>query len=282
MRDSHMHTPLCKHAGDFPPSEYARSAIERDNPLVGIAFTCHSPPAEAPNGEWSPHVRMSKEQYPEYLQLISDTAKEFAGQLEILTGLEVDFIPEKIFVEDVRAMLSEYTLDWVLGSVHPHMPQYQSLYAQREEGGEIDFRQFQKTYFEHLALAAEATLSNGSAMFDVIAHPDLVKVVSPKHWDPTSILEEVIEPTLDRIANTGVALEVNTSGLIKPPGEINPNFDILKAIARRGIPVVVGSDAHAPNRVGASFDQALSDLRASGISDIVVPIGGRKFQKLDI
>ena len=51
MYDSHMHTPLCKHARGAP-ADYAQEAEKKG--LRGISFTCHSP---MPFG-WNPGVRM--------------------------------------------------------------------------------------------------------------------------------------------------------------------------------------------------------------------------------
>ena len=48
--DSHMHTPLCKHARGNP-TEYAAVAWERG--LKGIVVTCHNPPV----GGWSTTTR---------------------------------------------------------------------------------------------------------------------------------------------------------------------------------------------------------------------------------
>ena len=280
MRDSHMHTPLCKHAGDANPVEYARCALEREHPLEGITFTCHNPPFEAPNGEWSPQARMSRGEYAGYLELIRSTSRQFADRLEILTGLEVDFIPDSRVIDELRALLSEHPLDWILGSVHPFLPQYQFLYAQGASVTAENLRFFQSTYFEHLAIAAETTMGDGSPMFDALAHPDIVRVVRPLEWAPSGILEDIIEPALDRIGATGVAMEVNTSGLLKRPSEIHPNVEILKAIGARKIPIVLGSDAHSPERVGDAFEQALSLVVQADIEAIVVPVGGRQYETL--
>ena len=74
--DSHMHTPLCKHA-EGNPEEYAEIALQRG--LKGIVFTCHSPMPD----NWWPEVRMDVGQLDEYIALVHRAAETFRGELEI-------------------------------------------------------------------------------------------------------------------------------------------------------------------------------------------------------
>jgi histidinol-phosphatase (PHP family) len=69
---------------------------------------------------------------------------------------------------------------------------------------------------------------------------------------------------LDRIARAGVAMEFNTSGWRKPLPEPSPGPRILYEMARRRIPVTLGSDAHSPKRTGENFRKALRLLDAAG------------------
>ena len=79
---------------------------------------------------------------------------------------------------------------------------------------------------------------------------------------------EDIQNALDRIAKTGVAMEVNTSGTIKALKEIHPMPIMLLEMRKRNIPVVLGSDAHAPERVCADFMPALTVLEEAGYEEI--------------
>lgn len=69
---------------------------------------------------------------------------------------------------------------------------------------------------------------------------------------------------LDRIAVTGIAMELNTSGRNKTLPQMNPGPEILRAMRERDIPVVVGSDAHEPGRVADNFLEAYDLLEACG------------------
>ena len=69
MYDSHMHTPLCKHARG-EPQDYAKEAERKG--LKGIIFTCHSP---MPFG-WNPKIRMSINQFDEYVDMVQQAHDE--------------------------------------------------------------------------------------------------------------------------------------------------------------------------------------------------------------
>jgi histidinol-phosphatase (PHP family) len=81
-------------------------------------------------------------------------------------------------------------------------------------------------------------------------------------------LRPVIARALDRIAATGVAMELNTSGVQKSLPEMNPSPLQLVMMRERGIPVVIGADAHFPGRVGDGYETALGLLAAAGYAEV--------------
>jgi histidinol-phosphatase (PHP family) len=242
LYDGHMHTTLCKHAvGE--PEEYARSAKERG--LAGVIFTCHNP---LPNGH-SQSIRMEMGQFEAYVALVGRATDAMRGVTDVRLGLECDYWPglEGFLEKQVKWAPFHH----VLGSVHPHMGEYQKVFWTG------DALRDQKLYFEHLALAAE------SGLFDTLAHPDLVKNCFSREWKLEMVWDHVLG-CLDRIAKAGVAMELNTSGLMKSISEFNPGQAILRAARERGIPIVVGSDSHVPSRVGDKFEIALGAMREAG------------------
>jgi histidinol-phosphatase (PHP family) len=155
----------------------------------------------------------------------------------------------------LRDLLSKNSFHHVLGSIHPQLPYYKNLFFHN------DVVNFQRIYFRHLAQAAE------SGLFDTLAHPDLVKNVFPDRWNVNTVMEDVRE-SLDRIARTGVSMELNTSGTHKAIREMNPSLQILSEMNQRSIPVVIGSDAHTPQRVAAGFSSAIELLREAGYENV--------------
>ncbi len=244
--DSHMHTPLCKHAFG-QPTAYGRTAMRRG--LRGIVMTCHSP---MPGG-FSASVRMAPEEFPEYLGLVESAAEQLEGQVEIKLGLESDWFPG---MEGwLRELHGRADFHYILGSVHPFLPEYKDAFY---EGDPVAF---QRGYFAHLADAAE------TGLFDCLSHPDIVKVMVASSWD-FRLVESAVAAALDRIAATGIAMELNTSGVNKSYPEMNPGPEMLGMIAARGIPMVVSSDSHRPERVGADFGAALAMLEDAGIEEV--------------
>lgn len=246
LYESHCHTPLCKHAFGEPDA-YAAVALARG--FKGITFTCHCP---LPGG-FSANVRMAPEQFDEYVAMIAATREAFAGRLDVRLGLESDFYPGvEPWLEKLHASAP---LSHVLGSIHYQVGDYRKLFYTG------DVHSYQELYFEHLALSAE------SGLFDTLAHPDLIKNESPADWDFVRIRPH-LERALDRIAATGVAMELNTSGVQKALPEMNPSPAQLSLMWERGIPVVIGADAHIPERVGDGYSKALRLLQQAGYSEV--------------
>lgn len=242
LYDMHIHTLFCRHAvGEI--EEYAAVAEQRG--LKGLVITCHNPTI---NG-WTPNVRMAPEDFPLYVDRVAQVRQVWAGRVDIRLGIESDYVPG--MEKAIEAFHNSAEFHHVLGSVHPHLGPYRQQYLQG------DHRSGVETYFGHVAMAAE------SGLFDTIAHMDLIKVVDPEAWSVERAMDCICR-CLDRIAATGTSVELNTSGLLKIPSELTPSRPVLEAMQHRGIPVVVGSDAHEPKRVGATFEDALDLLTDVG------------------
>ena len=74
----------------------------------------------------------------------------------------------------------------------------------------------------------------------------------------------LFEPVLETARDHGVAIEINTAGLRKTCRELYPSPAILRMAADLGVLLTFGSDAHAPEEVGADFDRALALARSVG------------------
>lgn len=244
--ETHSHTPLCKHARG-EPREYALAAVESG--LRGAIITCHGP---LPDGI-SSSVRMSPEEWPLYQEMVREAAEGLEGEAELQLGVEMDYLPG--LEPWNRKILDSTRLSYVLGSVHSHIKYYVAVYFND------DWPSFFATYYQHLAEAAE------SGMFDCLAHPDIVKNQNPEAWE-SDFPEKAILDCLDRVAAAGTAMELNTSGRNKVLPEMNPGPQILRWMAEREIPVVVGADAHDPHRAGDNFRSAIELLRECGYSKI--------------
>ena len=246
LYESHLHTPLCRHAIGWP-GEYA--AVAERKGFKGIIVTCHAP---MPDG-YSAHIRMAVEEFDRYVAMVQQAAKEWQGRVEILLGLESEYVPG--FEGWIEELHGRARFQHVLGSVHQHAGEYLAAHFRN------DWPEFQRTYFRHLAEAAE------TGLYDTISHPDLVKNQNAAEWNRLRVWDDVLR-ALDRIAATGVAMELNTSGRNKAVREMNPGPEMLAAMRARHIPVVLGADAHEPRRVGDLYAEALENLRAAGYDEV--------------
>ncbi len=245
LYDSHMHTPLCKHAEGMP-EDYALAAERRG--LAGIVVTCHNPLPDGLSGA----VRMRLDEWETYVSLVDHARREFEGRVDVRLGVEADYIPGlETFLE---RQLTDDRLHHVLGSVHPFIGDHWACFNHDPYGA-------QRMYFDLLAQAAE------TGLFDTLSHPDLIKNFTARHWDLGRVMPD-IQKALDRIADTGVAMELNTSGLYKTICEYNPGPAILEQLRERRIPVVINSDSHTPRRVGDQFVEALDLLQAIGFESV--------------
>jgi histidinol-phosphatase (PHP family) len=117
-------------------------------------------------------------------------------------------------------------------------------------------------YFETLGEAAR------TGMFDVLAHPDLVKVWGDRI--PDGDLRRFYDRAMDGIADSDVAVEVSTAGLRKPVAEIYPARPFLEMCLEAGRPVALSSDAHVPEQVGHEYERAVEWLGEIGVTELAV------------
>jgi histidinol-phosphatase (PHP family) len=184
---------------------------------------------------------------------------------DLRLGIECDFIAG---AEDRTANLLEAReFDYVVGSVHfiregfVDMDDY-TVWDPKDPRRSPDA--IWQRYFETVAESARCGL------FDIIAHPDLVKYWGPAHPGrrPGGDLRRYYEPTIEAIAEAGVAVEISTAGLRKPAGEIYPAPHFLSMCLEANIPLVLSSDAHRPEDVGAGYEQALELLDELGVGEL--------------
>lgn len=254
MIDLHLHTARCGHAAGTP-IEYVDAA--REAGIDVICFTDHFPMPEG----YPQHYTMRPHEVEDYLDDVRAAAaysRETAGP-EVLCGVEADWMPGH--VSYTRESLCGLDLDMVLGSVHFLEDWAFDDPDLIERYGRVVIDELWERYFTQLAAAAR------SGLFDVIAHPDLVKKFG--HFpdsDPLAWYEQAAEA----LAEGGCAVEVNTGGLRKPVRQIYPSLALLQACRRHGVPATIGSDAHARSEVGAGGAEARELLLKAGYSSVVV------------
>lgn len=183
-------------------------------------------------------------------------------QTDLRLGIECDFVPGR--EAQIAALLDARDFDYVVGSVHflgdRAIDMDENGVWEGGESAEVVWRR----YFQTLGQAA------ASGLFDILAHPDLVKVGGAERPCPEGDLRRFYELAIDAIARSGIAVEVSTSGLRKRVRELYPAEAFLAMCAEAGVPVALSSDAHRPEDVGADYDQALALLERVGLGELCV------------
>ncbi len=222
--------------------------------------------------------------HPYWVEHALDDIDEYCrfvrSQTDLRLGIEADFVPGG--EEQMAALLESRDFDYVVGSVHflrdvaVDMDPY-SVWDTDQSPEEI-----WRLYFITLGEAAR------SGLFDILAHPDLVKIWGTRRPLPAGDLREYYELAIDGIAESGIAVEVSTAGLRKRVGEIYPAPGFLELCLQAGAPVALSSDAHRPEDVGADYDAALDYLERLGVGELSVfdhrdrrlePIGPSAFER---
>ncbi len=176
-------------------------------------------------------------------------------------GLEVDHRPG--LERETHDALAPYPWDFLLGSVHEI--EGHAIDSRPDEGlwKHFPVEEVWRRYFIALRGAAR------SGLFDVLSHPDLVKIFGRRPSPEAVFLHH--DETADAIeAVGGLAVEVSTAGLEKPVGEIYPDRGLLEACRARGIPITTASDAHVPQDVGRELDRAVALARDVGYETVTV------------
>jgi histidinol-phosphatase (PHP family) len=208
--------------------------------------------------------------HPWYRHWAADDVDEYVDFLrasELKVGIETDFLPGR---EDRLAnLLDGRDWDYVVGSVHFLRDEAVDFHGYPEwEPWNIwrgaDPEKVWTRYFETLGEAAR------SGLFDILSHPDLVKVWGDRVPVPDGDLRRFYDRAMDGIAESEVAIEVSTAGLRKPVGEIYPAPPFLEMCLEAGRPVALSSDAHTPEQLGYEYDRALEMLSDLGADRIAV------------
>lgn len=205
-------------------------------------------------------------QHPLWREFATDDLDAYCefvrAHTDLRLGIESDFIAG---AEDRTAnLLERRDFDYVVGSVHFLRDRSIDMHDHSVWDRGHSPEEIWRGYFQTLAEAAR------SGLFDILAHPDLVKVWGAERPRPEGDLRRYYEPAIEAIAETGIAVEVSTAGLRKRTRELYPARAFLEMCVEVGAPVALSSDAHRPEDVGADYDRALELLDAVGIGELCV------------
>lgn len=148
----HVHTYRCKHAGDTQDYEYVEKVVELG--AARIVFTDHAPFPGNPFRN-----RMDMEQLPEYIKSISELKQKYQNKIEILCGLEVEYLPS--FDSYFKSLREMDGLDLLIIGQHFF----------EHEPGVYSFNDEDKSDM-YIGVCDAMAQGIKTGYFDVVAHPD--------------------------------------------------------------------------------------------------------------
>lgn len=263
--DYHTHTPLCMHA-EGSPEAYIDAAIAAGVTEYGIAD--HAPVGEDFFDDW----RMLDSQLPEYIDWVERAKSHAQDKLPVRVGMECDWLPGcESWITKLR---DRHNWDYLIGSVHYINDQWDFDNPKwvGSKWAEADIDQVWDTYWKAYIDMAD------SGLFDILAHPDLIKKFGHK---PAGDLSRYYEPAIDAIATSGAIIELNTAGWHKPCAEQYPHSEFLELARDGGIDLVLSSDAHAPTEVARDFARAKEVANHAGYYEtVLIEQGQRRHEAL--
>ncbi len=263
--DLHTHNERCGHAiGTI--EDYVVSAIRKGLQLIGISD--HAPYFADEADHPYPQVTMAKSMFASYVEEVLRLKAKYAGQIQVLLGIESDYFPAVASV--YQQAYNRYPFDYLIGSIH-HVEEL-SIFNKRRWGKLNEHRKIEvkEAYYDLIEQSAK------SGMFDILGHIDAMKAFYPPFSDiPTSRVDQALRT----IADTGVAIEINTSGKTKDVGGWYPSDAILERACHYGVAVTFGSDAHDPERVADEWELVRERLKQIGFREWVY-VSGRKPHKV--
>lgn len=256
MIDCHVHTYYSKHATGSV-DEIIRVALAKKVSI--ITLTDHAPfHVDSQN-------RLHESEINRYLEDIERARTAYRGQIKILRGLELDYLPGT--TDYTARMLDRYDLDFTIGSIH-YIPMANGDQVKVWDLARLNDPAVLERYFSLLVELLECGL------FDAVGHPDtLLRGV------PEAVFHRYMEPLLPTFEHNNTAFELNASGLQKtslnPISGLEvhdiwsyPSLSLIPLMIHAGVTFTIGSDAHTPEDVGTGIREVVDALIPMGLKTV--------------
>lgn len=192
---------------------------------------------------------------------------KFSGVLRIARGVELGEPLHDLPVAE--ELLDGYDFDVVVGSLH-NLKDDQDFYYYDYTA--TDVLPLLDRYFEEVLEMVRW------GHFHTLAHLTYPFRYFPEEKRPADYRRW--QDTIDRIFRTmaekGLALEINVSGLRQPIGKTLPDLPLIRRFRELGGELItVGSDAHAPEDIARPIGDGLCLAKEAGFRYIAAFFGGR-------
>lgn len=261
--DNHNHSQFSFDGWRSSVEGCASAALEAG--LSGIAFTDHCdffiPEAKILRGNPVSEtfdVSLQQEEIDRVQTLIEAGAFPGDKGLKLLKGIEIGM--HENHHEDIRRVLSENSFDQIIASVHylDGVDPYYGVYYEDK-----DWKRAYGMYLETI-LTEMKWLED----FDIMGHFDYIVRYAP--YPETCLryrdFSDILDGMMTYIIHEGKALEINTKSYQDHKGRlVTLDTDILRRYRELGGEIIsLGSDSHAPSKVGYGFESFAELLKSFG------------------
>ena len=257
----HCHSNYCDGKGVL--EDYIKEVLMQG--IKSFGFSSHAPvPFEL---VWA----MSQRKLSNYINEIDELKEKYKKNIQIYTGLEVDYIPGTM--EPMHQDIVELSLDYTVGSVH-FVGQFQDgTYFEVDKSRQVFVKAIDQLFSGNVRSLIQRYFELVRKMLTeskptILGHLDKIKIhnTAGMLFDANAnwYMDEM-RHTLEVLATSGTILEVNTRGLYKKKSnETYPSKWVLGEALKKDIPVTINSDAHHPKEITSNFKSAASILREIG------------------
>ncbi len=253
--DLHLHT--CYSHGANTPHEMYHAACKTGLAIIG--FSEHSPRPEGYNYTHEYREQL-KRCMPLYIREVQGLKKE--GGPKVLLGLEMDWLDGE--EEFIRKAIAAEDYDYLIGSVH-FLGNW-GFDDGRERWLDASQEECEQRYLQYFQ-TWQRMLRSG--LFQIAAHPDIIKIFSINQfriWLDMPEAKEIIRECLTSLRDSGMAMEISSAGLRKACNEIYPCPQIMEIAASLGLQISLASDAHCTGDIGAEFGKLAAYAGSFGFS----------------
>ncbi|MBB3697899.1 histidinol-phosphatase HisJ family protein [Flammeovirga yaeyamensis] len=257
----HSHSHFC----DGKPSleEMVQAAIDQN--VKSYGFSSHSPVP------FSTTWNMPMDRLNEYMNEAKRLKEKYQDQIQLYTGLEVDFVSGKCGVHNFPQ------LDFSVGSIHFVDTFEDGTYWEIDNTKTIFDRGLQEIFGGNIQRAFKRYYDLSIEMLeedtpDVLGHMDKFKMHnSTGNWfsEEEEWYKKMVMEYIEVIKESGVIVEVNTRGLYKGfSKDLYPSPWIIKELIDRKIPISLNSDSHTTFEITKGFDEAAELLSSLGLREV--------------
>jgi histidinol-phosphatase (PHP family) len=241
------------------------AALARAQGLAELAITDHL--------DFDPRLaNFAPEDFARRERAVREAGERWDGRPAIRFGVELTY--QRELEQQIREYLATHRYDYIIGSVHTlsGIPDDKPDPIARWAAGKTH-REASAPYWAELDAAIR------SGLFDTIGHLDVVKrwlfrPLGPFEYEPHA---DVYDGALNALIETGVALEVNSSGLRQSHKEAYPPPVVVERFrALGGQRVTAGTDVHKEESFGFGLRDVYGSIQSAGFRALAFRRGGER------